>query len=90
MNEKSISNALFGGLIAITLVSVAASRLHFGRELAVAVALGFAAVKAALIGWFFMRLRHEGWIIRGAVLVGVFAVLVMAVGILPDLAIQLK
>lgn len=55
-----------------------------------AVALGFAAVKAALIGWFFMRLRHEGWIVRGAVLVGVFAVLVMAVGILPDIAIQLK
>ena len=90
MNEKTTSHRIFGALILLTLASVAVSRIGVGRFGAVGVAMSFSIIKAVLIGWFFMRLRHEGWMIRGAVLIGIVAVLILGIGILPDLAIQLK
>lgn len=84
MNEEKFSVVLFGSLVALTFISVAASRLGLGRGGSVGVALGFAAVKAFLIGWYFMRLRTAGPVARGAVLVGILAVLILAIGILPD------
>lgn len=90
MTDKTLSNRIFLALIFLTLTSVAASRVGLGRFTAVGLAMSFSVIKAMLIGWFFMRLRHEGWVIRGAVLVGILAVAVLGIGILPDLAVRLK
>lgn len=87
MSDEKFSTVLFGGLVAITLLSVTASRLNLGRGAAVAVALGFAAVKAFLIGWYFMRLKSAGPVPRGAVIVGIVAVLILAFGIFPDVGL---
>jgi caa(3)-type oxidase subunit IV len=87
MTEEKFSTVLFGGLVAITLLSVTASGFHLGRVPAVAVALAFAAVKAFLIGWYFMRLKTAGPVPRGAVIVGIVAVLILAFGIFPDVGL---
>lgn len=87
MTEEKFSTVLFGGLVSITLLSVTASRLHLGRVPAVTVALAFAAVKAFLIGWYFMRLKTAGPVPRGAVIVGIVAVLILAFGIFPDVGL---
>ena len=87
MNEENFSTVLFGGLILLTLLSVTASRLHLGRGPAITVALAFAVVKAFLIGWYFMRLKTAGPVPRGAVIVGIVAVLILAFGIFPDVGI---
>lgn len=87
MSDEKFSTVLFGGLVAITLLSVTASRLHLGRGAAVFVALGFAAIKAFLIGWYFMRLKSAGAVPRGAVIVGIVAVLILAFGIFPDVGL---
>ncbi|MBK8575394.1 MAG: cytochrome C oxidase subunit IV family protein [Elusimicrobia bacterium] len=87
MNEEKFSTVLFIGLVFVTLVSVGASRLHLGSGMAVTVALAFAAFKAFLIGWYFMRLKTAGAVPRGAVIVGVLAVLILAFGIFPDVGL---
>jgi caa(3)-type oxidase subunit IV len=51
------------------------------------VALAFAVVKAFLIGWYFMRLKTAGPVPRGAVIVGIVAVLILAFGIFPDVGL---
>ena len=50
---------VFGMLMVLTLVTVAASSLHLPIGLAIAVALTIAGVKAALVAAVFMHLRHE-------------------------------
>lgn len=50
--------AVFGALIALTIVTVAAARVDLGA-LNMAVALGIAATKAALVALYFMHLRYE-------------------------------
>ena len=87
MTEEKFSTVLFVGLVTITLLSVGASRLHLPRSPAVAVALAFAAVKAFFIGWYFMRLKSAGMVPRGAVIVGIAAVLILAFGIFPDVGL---
>jgi caa(3)-type oxidase subunit IV len=87
MSEEKFSTLLFVGLICVTLLSVGASRIHLERGAAVAVALAFAAVKAFFIGWYFMRLKTAGAVPRGAVAVGILAVLILAFGIFPDVGL---
>lgn len=50
--------AVFGALIILTIATVAAARVDLG-VLNMAVALGIAAAKAALVALFFMHLRYE-------------------------------
>jgi cytochrome c oxidase subunit 4 len=50
---------VFGALLALTLLTVAASTLQMPGTPAVAIGLSVAAVKASLVALFFMHLRHE-------------------------------
>lgn len=68
----------FGALLALTALTVAASRADFG-QLNVAVAIGIAVVKATLVALVFMHLRYEGRYLR-TVLVGAIAFAVMFTG----------
>ncbi len=77
-------------LLILTATTVAASLLHLSREGAVLLALFIASVKAALIGWYFMHLntaRAGIWII---LLVGLLSVIILAIGIFPDMAMQFQ
>jgi cytochrome c oxidase subunit IV len=47
-----------GALLALTALTVAASRVNLGTA-SVAVALGIAAAKASLVALFFMHLKYE-------------------------------
>ena len=68
----------FGTLLALTALTVAASRADFG-ELNVAIAIGIAVLKATLVALFFMHLRYEGRYLR-TVLVGAVAFAVLFTG----------
>jgi cytochrome c oxidase subunit 4 len=57
---------VFGTLLVLTMVTVAASYLNLPTAPTVALGLTIAAVKAALVGAFFMHLRHERAIIYAA------------------------
>ena len=65
----------FAALLALTALTVAASRVDFG-ELNTAIAIGIAVVKATLVALFFMHLRYEGRYLRTVLAAAVaFAVL---------------
>ena len=49
----------FGGLIVLTLITVAASRIHFGGALNIIIAMGIACLKAMLVILFFMGLKWD-------------------------------
>lgn len=51
--------AVFGALLALTLITVAASYLDLSTAPTVMVALAIAVGKAALVAMFFMHLKHE-------------------------------
>jgi caa(3)-type oxidase subunit IV len=87
MTEEKFSTVLFVGLVILTLLSITAARLSLGRGPTVTVALAFAAVKAFLIGWYFMRLKSAGAVPRAAVALGIIAVLILAFGIFPDVGL---
>ena len=76
-------------LLALTGVTVASALAGVGPVLAVTFAVGVAAMKASLIGWYFMHLSHERALIYGVAAAGVIAVVILAVGILPDIALKL-
>ncbi|MCP4191942.1 MAG: cytochrome C oxidase subunit IV family protein [Planctomycetaceae bacterium] len=50
--------SVFAGLIFLTLVTLLAAELPLGRW-EIWVSLGIASVKAALVAWFFMHLKHD-------------------------------
>ncbi len=56
--SRSVLLGTAGALLALTIVTVAISRVNLGAG-SVAVALGIAAVKASLVALFFMHLRYE-------------------------------
>jgi cytochrome c oxidase subunit 4 len=68
--------AVFGALIVLTLVTVAASYLDLSTTPTVTLALGIASGKAALVGLFFMHLNHERPLIYWSL--GLTAVLFLA------------
>jgi cytochrome c oxidase subunit IV len=52
--------AVLAALLVLTVITVGASYIHFGSgALNVVIALSIATVKAALVGLFFMHLRHD-------------------------------
>ncbi|MEM7311197.1 MAG: cytochrome C oxidase subunit IV family protein [Planctomycetota bacterium] len=63
----------WGALMTLTALTVALADVPFGR-FDVAVALGIASVKAALVGLSFMHLRHEGGMHALALLLALFFV----------------
>ncbi len=59
----------FAALLALLALTVGLSFAPMGKA-SPAASFGIAGIKAALIAWFFMGFRSEGWPVRLAVLAG--------------------
>lgn len=85
-NDDGVNLAVYLSLLALTAATLTASRLnHGGRILVVSVALIIASMKASLIGFYFMGLRRERALTLAIIAVGLIAVAILLVGIIPDL-----
>lgn len=80
VNRTRAYLAVFGGLAAMTVLTVLAAHYHLGLT----VGLLIAAVKAAMVGTFFMHLRYEGRFTLFVALFPVLLFLVLLLMILPD------
>ncbi|TPW20062.1 MAG: hypothetical protein FD126_2064 [Elusimicrobia bacterium] len=89
ISEDRLTLGVYLALLVLTGITIASSLAGVGPVLAVTFAVGVAAMKASLIGWYFMHLSHERALIYGVAAVGVIAVVILAVGILPDIALKL-
>ena len=89
-DDLALYRVIYGVLVALTLVTVTASALGGGngRGFAITVALVIAAAKAALIGLYFMHLKDERPLVLGIVATGLVAIAILAIGILPDIALR--
>lgn len=84
-SEDALNLGVYLGLLALTAITLAAGLLsHHGRLLSVSVAIIIAAVKASLIGFYYMGLRRERLLTYVIVAIGLIAVLVLLIGIYPD------
>ncbi len=85
-SDESLDLAVYAALLFLTAATLGASLLsHGGRIMAVTIALVIASLKASFIGFYYMGLRKEralAWYILG---VGAIAVLILLVGLLPDM-----
>ncbi len=88
--ELKMYTAVYVGLLCLTAATVSASWLHVSRYAAVSVALAMASVKAALIGWYFMHLKSERPLVWTVIGVGLLTVIILVVGVFPDLALRLR
>lgn len=89
--EIRLCNIVYVALLLFTGISVlVAHTLSLSRASAVLVALGIAWFKAGLIAYHFMRLKSErplAWIILS---VAVVSVLILAIGVGPDLGVYTR
>lgn len=83
-DQEKTATMVFGGLLALTAVTIGFYFLPLTRIPALTLALTLASLKAGLIGWFFMDLRKADALTLGVVISGVVAVVILTVGILPD------
>jgi len=80
--------AIFGLLVALTVVTVAVAFLHIRSELAkVLLALTIATVKASFVCLFFMHLKFEGKLIYAILIVPLILTVLLVVALLPDIAL---
>ena len=80
MSKTGTYGAVFAALAVMTIFTVAAAHYHLGTT----VGLLIAAIKASLVGIFFMHLKHEG---RFTLFVALFPILlffVLLLLVLPD------
>jgi caa(3)-type oxidase subunit IV len=78
--KKSVRTYMmvFGALMGLTIVTVAAASLDVGVGLGVAIALAIAATKGSLVAAVFMHLSHEKrWIYGTLILTVVFFVVLL-------------
>ncbi|OFW62817.1 MAG: caa(3)-type oxidase subunit 4 [Actinobacteria bacterium RBG_13_63_9] len=68
--------AVLLGLLVLTAVTVAVSRIHLGA-LNVWVAILIASLKSSLVLLFFMHLKYEGRLIRTTFLVTIFTLAIL-------------
>ncbi len=66
---------VWGALLALTALLVAVSMLRHD-ELSVPAMLTITPIKAALVFYFFMHLRYEGWLLKVMLLVALSALIV--------------
>ena len=87
----SVSTYLFTllALVALSVLTFGLSYLHLGGW-SVALAMGIAAVKAALIALFFMHLREHGTADRAAVILGVVLALLLIGFVAADVATRTR
>ncbi|MEK7389067.1 MAG: cytochrome C oxidase subunit IV family protein [Elusimicrobiota bacterium] len=88
-SDESLNLGVYLALLALTAATLAASLLtQGGRIMAVSLALIIASVKAGLIGFYYMGLRRERMMMFMILAIGVLAVSVLLVGILPDMTFR--
>jgi cytochrome c oxidase subunit 4 len=82
---------VFAWLTVLTVVEIAWAIVFLGdkavwdmRMVGVLGLAGMAAVKAALVGLYYMHLKYEGRLIWGVILFPLLLVVVMVAGLLPD------
>jgi caa(3)-type oxidase subunit IV len=76
--------AIWGWLMGLAVVSLAAGALPGGRTVAAVVLFGAAGVKAVLVALNFMHLRFEPRLIYAMVLVPLLFAAILAVALVPD------
>jgi len=77
--------AIFGLLVALTIVTVIVAFVHIRSELIkVLVALTIAAIKASFVALYFMHLKFEGKLIYLILLIPVFLCIVLVIALIPD------
>lgn len=84
--ERRLCTQIYFVLIILTLVSVGVYTLHLMRYAAILVALGIAWVKAGLIGYHYMRLKTERPLVWAVLFIAMLAVVILGIGVIPDLA----
>jgi cytochrome c oxidase subunit 4 len=78
--------AIFGLLVALTVVTVVVAFVHLNSELTkVLVALTIASIKAAFVALYFMHLKFEGKLVYLILLVPVFLCIVLVIALIPDI-----
>jgi cytochrome c oxidase subunit 4 len=80
MTRTSMYGAVFAALSAMTLLTVAAAHFHLGTTVGIVIA----AIKASLVGVFFMHLKYEGRFTRFIALFPILLFLVLLLLVLPD------
>lgn len=80
MTRTTTYGAVFAALAAMTGLTVAAAHFHLGTT----VGLVIAAIKASLVGVFFMHLKYEGRFTRFVALFPVLLFFVLLLLVLPD------
>jgi caa(3)-type oxidase subunit IV len=86
--RKSVRSyiTVFVMLMVFTVLTVAASRFHFGVPIAIAVALVIASIKGSMVAGVFMHLSYERkWIYGALILTAIGFIILMTV---PSLTIN--
>ncbi len=84
--DDSLDLGVYLTLLVLTAATIGASLFtHGGRLMAVALALIIATAKVGLIAFYYMGLRRERAMTFVILAIGALAVLVLLIGILPDL-----
>lgn len=76
---------IYLSLLGLTALTLGASFLGEGKLMAVAIAFIVATAKAALIGFYYMGLRREDPLTYVILGIGATAVMILFLGIMPDL-----
>ena len=85
-SDDGLDLGIYIALLCLTAATLAASHFtHGGRIMAVVLALVIASIKASLIGFYYMGLRRERAMMFIILGIGAVAVLILLVGILPDM-----
>ncbi len=84
--DESLHFGVYLILLALTAATLTASLLHQGgRLMIVSVALIIASLKASLIGFYYMGLRRERALTFAILAAGLIAVIILMIGIVPDM-----
>lgn len=88
-NELSYSQ-VFVALVVLTVATLGASELGLPRTLGLAVAIGIAAVKAAMVGLYFMHLRFAIKPVYAVVGFPLVLMVIAVMALMPDVALNEK
>lgn len=89
-DHRKLYYAVFAALMLGTVLTVVAAMDVFhglGRATNIVIALVIASIKASLVGYIFMHLRHEDRVFYGIALFPILLFLVMVFLLLPDVGL---
>lgn len=72
-------------LVVLTLAYLAERAFGLPRRMALGIVFGIALVKALLVAWHYMHLRHEGRMIYVIVLIPILLFAILVLLLLPDI-----